>query len=332
MFIGTTLESEGTMAVLLASKPLTTPETLREHVVPPPDTTPIVRTANYNATESSAAQIFRLSFTALVLFLLSFGWMFSMREEFTPKDGVGYWLGIVGGSSLLILAAYPLRKRARFMARLGSAPSWFRFHMILGILGPILILYHSNFSTGATNSNVALFAMLTVSGSGIAGRYFYGKIHNGLYGARSTLQDILQEATSLLTVIESDVGGTGGSIAGQLTAFATRALNHRTSIMANLGSAIWLTFATHFVRPRIMAAVKEAIEKNAKTQRWSAAQKRSHYRAARLHVAGYFAAVTKASQLSFYERLFSLWHILHVPLYFLLILTGITHVVAVHLY
>ena len=43
-------------------------------------------------------------------------------------------------------------------------------------------------------------------------------------------------------------------------------------------------------------------------------------------------AVAKASGLTFYDRLFAMWHLLHMPLYFLLILTGIIHVIAVHLY
>ena len=36
-----------------------------------------------------------------------------------------------------------------------------------------------SFSTGAANSNVALFSMLTVAGSGFIGRYLYAHIHHG---------------------------------------------------------------------------------------------------------------------------------------------------------
>ena len=41
---------------------------------------------------------------------------------------------------------------------------------------------------------------------------------------------------------------------------------------------------------------------------------------------------SKASQLGFWERMFSAWHVLHVPLFFLLLVSGVIHVVAVHLY
>jgi hypothetical protein len=46
----------------------------------------------------------------------------------------------------------------------------------------------------------------------------------------------------------------------------------------------------------------------------------------------YFAAVNRAAAFAFYERLFALWHILHMPLFVLLILAAIVHVVGAHLY
>ncbi len=62
--------------------------------------------------------------------------------------------------------------------------------MMMGIIGPVCILIHCGFSLGATNSNIALFSMLTVAGSGIFGRYFYSKIHHGLYGRKATLAEL----------------------------------------------------------------------------------------------------------------------------------------------
>jgi hypothetical protein len=33
-----------------------------------------------------------------------------------------------------------------------------------------------------------------------------------------------------------------------------------------------------------------------------------------------------------YERLFALWHVLHLPLFFMLLVAGVVHVIAVHVY
>ena len=43
-------------------------------------------------------------------------------------------------------------------------------------------------------------------------------------------------------------------------------------------------------------------------------------------------AVRRVTELTTYERLFSLWHVLHLPLFFMLLVAGIVHVVAVHVY
>ena len=284
------------------------------------------------AKASITATATRFAFILASLMALAFGYWLGTEETFTPKDGFGYWIGIVGGVALLVQLAYPLRKRAHFMRTLGSAPNWFRLHMILGIIGPLLILYHCNYSLGAPNSNVALIAMLTVAASGIIGRYFYGKVHNGLYGAHSNLQDLLEEATNLLGVIESDTGGSGGAIAAKLTRYGEDVLRPSRSVLGAVGKSLRLSLTLPLTRQRMLREVHLAVAHNAAKQGWTAKEKRSHYVAAKVHMHNYLDAVAKASGLAFYDRLFAMWHLLHMPLYFLLILTGIIHVIAVHLY
>ena len=46
----------------------------------------------------------------------------------------------------------------------------------------------------------------------------------------------------------------------------------------------------------------------------------------------YFYYVARAEAFTLYERLFALWHLLHLPLFILLVFAALTHVVAVHLY
>jgi high-affinity Fe2+/Pb2+ permease len=109
-----------------------------------------------------------------VFLLLIFGWAASGEERLTPRSGLGYWLGVAGASMMVALMAYCIRKRTNGGPRATVAiPVWLRFHMILGIAGPILILFHCNFRFGALNSNVALMTMVIVAFSGVAGRYLY---------------------------------------------------------------------------------------------------------------------------------------------------------------
>ena len=47
----------------------------------------------------------------LVTALLVWGYHFPTEQYITPQSGLGYALGIVGGSLMLLLMIYPARKR-----------------------------------------------------------------------------------------------------------------------------------------------------------------------------------------------------------------------------
>jgi hypothetical protein len=49
-------------------------------------------------------------------------------------------------------------------------------------------------------------------------------------------------------------------------------------------------------------------------------------------VGDYTGSVLSVAQLSAYTRLFSLWHVLHVPFVVVMVLCAIAHIVAVHAY
>ena len=132
-------------------------------------------------------------FGAGLVGVLLIGWLNRDQDYLTPESGLGYWLGIAGAGMMLLLLLYPLRKRLVALRTVGSVAFWFRLHMVLGLIGPALILFHSNFKLGSLNSNVAMVAMLIVATSGIVGRYLYGQIYLGLYGRKAEVRDILAD-------------------------------------------------------------------------------------------------------------------------------------------
>src|SRR5215470_2146925 len=83
--------------------------------------------------------------TLVVVVVLWIGWLNRGDSGLTPENGIGYWLGIAGSSLMVLLLLYPLRKRTKFLRLLGTVTFWFRAHMILGVIGPLLVLLHANF-------------------------------------------------------------------------------------------------------------------------------------------------------------------------------------------
>ena len=65
---------------------------------------------------------------------------------------------------------------------------------------------------------------------------------------------------------------------------------------------------------------------------WDQAKLQRRLKAAKQLVQTYLRRHPEVAHFSTYERLFSLWHVLHVPLVYMLVLSAIAHVVAVHMY
>ena len=272
----------------------------------------------------------KVAFVALVV-VLYLGWILPTETYITPKRGIGYALGIIGGSLMLLLLVYSARKHFRWLRFLGPTPAWFRFHMVLGILGPLCILFHSNFSTGAANSNVALFSMLTVAGSGFIGRYLYSHIHSGLYGRKLELGDLQASASGL-----RELSGSVSFLPDLVTRLEVAegrllACGPRLSLLGFLKPLV-VRVAAVKARWQLHRYIRRGLRASARKSSVVANESKRLRRTANAYIDRRVAATRRVAEFQGYERLFSLWHALHIPLIFMLIIAAIVHVIAVNVY
>ena len=284
--------------------------------------------AKTSPSKKSRAELY--SYSALVAALVA-GWL--LRDELlvNPKQGLGYWLGIIGGSLMLLLLLYPAGKKSQLFQRYGLVKHWFRIHMIFGLVGPALILYHCNFSVGAMNSKVALYSMLGVAISGVIGRYFYARIHRGLYGKRAGIEELRNEITDSL---ENSRG---------LAAILPRFMNELHAVSANLigdqftrsislrQSLAW-TAKHYVVRLRLYLTIQRELRARAMLSETLHTNTKNLQKTANAYAAKQVGLMRQVAQLSLYERLFSVWHLFHMPLFLLLVIAALVHVLAVHMY
>ncbi len=261
--------------------------------------------------------------------LLIGGWEFPTHRYLTPESGVGYALGIIGGSLMLLLLLYPARKRWRWLSFMGSVKGWFQTHMVMGLIGPICILYHANFRTGAVNSNVALFCMLTVSGSGLVGRYFYTRIHHGLTERAMTMADLQANADRLRSV---SLSVTFLPELLDRLVLEEKQLLQRVSKCPVLLRPAYAFCLSALARGRLNRYVRRALRAAAAQSSVLAQQQKRLRLTARGYIAQRMGATREVSEFQAYTQLFSLWHVLHLPLFFMLLIAGIVHVIAVHVY
>jgi hypothetical protein len=271
-----------------------------------------------------------VGFVALVV-VLCLGWSFPTERYITPTRGFGYALGIIGGSLMLVLLLYSARKHFSWLRFLGPTPAWFRFHMVLGILGPLCILFHSNFNTGAANSNVALFCMLTVAGSGFIGRYLYAHIHYGLYGRKLQLGELQASASGL-----RELSGSVSFLPDLVTRLEVAeqrllACESRFFLLGFLTPVV-VRFAAIKARWKLYRYIRRGLRSGAGTSAVTAAESKRLCRTADAYIDKRLAATQRVAEFEGYERLFSLWHALHIPLIFMLIVAAVVHVIAVNVY
>jgi len=266
----------------------------------------------------------------ITIVLLYLGYTLPTERLISPERGIGYALGIIGGSAMLLLLLYPARKRARWLGFIGTVKGWFQTHMVLGVVGPLLILYHSNFSLGATNSNAALFAMLLVAGSGVFGRYFYTRIHFGLYGRRASLAEMRAGAEEL----RDKVAGSRfvPQLLEHLDAADKRLLAGHPGTLGMLVRPLFVTARMYLERWQLTRFANGELRAAAASNPILATQHAQFAVAVRRYIRRRLEATRRVAEFESYERLFSLWHVLHLPLFFMLLIAGVVHVIAVHVY
>jgi hypothetical protein len=272
-----------------------------------------------------------LVFTLLVVFLLYTGWINRAEKIWTPEHGLGYYLGIVGGTLMLLLLLYPLRKRIKWMNNWLPVRYWFQTHMIFGVLGPVLILLHSSYNLGSLNGQVALFSMLTVAISGLFGRYIYVKIHYGLYGSKAAFEEIRTDSEFLNINM--------GMLFSLVPEAKTQLANYEEEILASVNHSVSGYFRRTRIRLKGNRLYKQISDQYKRRFRRVAVKQKltkREYRHALTHnirlLSMHKRVLLKLNDLNYYERLFSAWHILHLPLFIMMVITGLIHIYAVHVY
>jgi len=187
------------------------------------------------------------------------------------------------------------------------------------------VIVHARFDAKSANGFMALASMLVVAASGIVGRYLYARIHRGLYGAKLEARELLSDTMTMRPTV-------GGQFNWEehLKEFEKQALRAPASLFGAISNMAVMAARTRRVERAIVRDLRRTpVASLGPVER---AARRAANADLRNRLRSYFKALRRTGSLAVYERLFSLWHVLHLPLIFLLVLTAIIHVIAVHLY
>ena len=178
------------------------------------------------------------------------------------------------------------------------------------------MIFHSGFHLHSVNATVAFSSMVIVASSGLLGRYAYVRIHKGMSGSKHSLNELRQELSDSQNVIFIELKPYP-EVIGILEGF-----NHY-ALESNPG------FLGKTVRPLVLPVYRQIARYRAKKLLPS---KSREARRLSLFVEDYLYGTERFSQFKIFEQIFSLWHVVHIPLVYLLAATAIWHVIAVHMY
>jgi hypothetical protein len=229
------------------------------------------------------------------------------HETLRPSGTVGLSLGVAGVVAMLCTLPYALRKRWKALARLGTTSGWLETHIFFGLVGPVLVTFHTSFKFNGLIS-IAYWLMALVWSSGFVGRYLYVRIPKTIRGAEvsraevearlaavsATLATLPPSAAAEMALLERALSAAPGSTPGWLDLFFGE-LRIRLRLVAMRRQLSTSGVDIHTLQ-RTVALV---------TERAALARRLTHLERAR--------------------RLFELWHVFHRPLVF-----GLFVIVAVH--
>ena len=236
-----------------------------------------------------------------------------------PSGTVGLAAGIVALAIFIFLWLYPLRKKYRQLAFLGSLGKWMDVHVASALALPLLLAIHSAWRADGL-IGLGLLAMVVVIVSGVVGRYLYVRIPRARNGVELTREEVANRRRDLI-----------GSLAlatGLGVDVVERTLDVTPEPTEQQG--IIRTFARLLADDLLRARRKAELRK-----RWSSVApagqplSRTELADAVSLASQEISLVQQARMLSATHRVFRFWHIAHRPFAITALVAVVIHIVVV---
>jgi hypothetical protein len=242
---------------------------------------------------------------------------------------IGWWLGIGGLVLFFLIILYPIRKKWKWLGRIGNSRHWLDYHILMGLTLPVVAAFHATFKFHGI-AGMAYWTMFAVSASGIVGRYFYSQIPRSRNDAELSMQEskYLQESLTSRLASQRLVKATDLENVFRLP---SAEYVERKSMLLALGTLLWIDlkrpFRTAKVRRHALGAIDNLVTLG------GLLPSRNHELELVLLVAREQAGLTKKLLfLSKSQKVFQLWHVVHRPFSYSFAVLLLVHVGTVVLF
>lgn len=236
-----------------------------------------------------------------------------------PSGTVGLTAGILAVAIFIFLWLYPLRKKYKQLAFLGSLGKWMDVHVATALAMPLLLAIHATWRADGV-IGLGLLSMMIVIASGVIGRYLYVRIPRARNGVELTREEVAGRRRELIGEL-AETTGLGVDVVERTLDVGTPAVGEQS-----LGKIFMRMLADDLTRWR---------RKSELQRRWAGVAPAGRP----LSKAALGEAVRLASQemslqqqsrmLEATHRVFRFWHVAHRPFAVTALVAVIIHVIVV---
>jgi hypothetical protein len=167
--------------------------------------------------------------------------------------------------------------------------------------------------------------------SGLVGRYVHAKLHTDLDGHRATLEQLTEESR-ITAVQRREAAALVPGLLERLAAYDALVLASQSSATHALLLPFKLAVATRWEAIRLAQFAARQLNQLAERSDIVRAQRKELRRSVTGFIHDHLRRVRRVAELGSWERLFSLWHVFHLPFFYMLVMAALVHVLAVHMY
>ncbi len=256
---------------------------------------------------------------SILSFLHNLGYLKNYPVVYEPSKGIWHPVGWTGSGMMVVMMLYSVRKRAGFMRSFGSLRHWLSAHMFLGIMGPVLVTFHTTFKFNGIIAT-SFWSMIITMIFGILGRYIYIQIPRSLAGTELRVQDIER----MVQTIDSRLGEFSKGIN---VAELCKSIDISEKGPENSG---WLKSLLFMLRDDIVISYRlrklDSVLRKTHHLPWKVRRKVDFL------IQKKAAFTRRMNYLSTTHKILHYWHIFHVPLAIVMFLIMILHVFVYYLF
>jgi hypothetical protein len=233
-----------------------------------------------------------------------------LHSQLRSSGTVGIKLGIISLVMFGVLFLYPLRKRIKWMSRIGLTRRWLRLHVLFGVTTPLVVTFHTAFRTHGV-AGLAYWTMMAVALSGFVGRYVYSKIPRSINSVKLSVQELEAQNAAIAANLHNQRVFAVEELAPLMNLPSPQEIRAMSLIRA-----LWIMLCADLSRPFRVSRLRRRSLRGSQFLTTVGGFLTSHNHDVETIVANVRRQSRLTTAIAFLERterIFHLWHIVHRP-------------------